>query len=628
MCGIAGIFDLKGKKVDEGDVRAMAISLKHRGPDGIGSYAKGALALGHARLAVIDLKRGAQPLFNEDRSVAVVFNGEIYNFEEIRSELLEKGHQFSSACDTEVIVHLYEEMGIECLKRFRGMFAFALWDAGLNKLFLARDIVGKKPLYYALEEGRLFFASEIKALLSVGLGSPVNFESLALFFKYQFIPGTESIYENIHVVPPAHFLSFDPKEKEVKTRRYWVVPTPENARQSEAGYCESLRKTLEEAVRIRLISDVPLGAFLSGGIDSSIIVGLMAKERPVSVETFSIGFKDESFDETFFSKQTAAFFKTRHHHETLEYDWGNTLPKILGQFDQPFGDASAIAVYQLSKMTRQSVTVALSGDGSDEIFSGYRRYVGRKLLRSYWSLPQFFRAKFVERLSDLLPEGTGYYAESFIKQLKLFLQLSKRLEQNPNEVLPLAFTDVDLAQLLQPEISNRILKNDQNQAQMIAERYSDLDAVSHMMWTDFQSYLPDDILTKVDRMSMAHGLEVRSPFLDQKVLELVLKMPIDLKLKGLQTKYILKKAFQDFLPSEVTQRKKHGFMLPLGSLFKKELKPFVQEVLLKPGSLGILNLDYIATLNREHQSGFRDHSVKLWLLLVFRLWEDRLAAHA
>lgn len=626
MCGIAGIFDLKGRAVDEQDARVMAVCLGHRGPDGIGSYSKGPIALGHARLAVIDLVRGEQPLFNEDRSVAVVFNGEIYNFEELRSELLEKGHQFASDCDTEVIVHLYEEMGIECVKRFRGMFAFALWDARLGKLFLSRDIVGKKPLYYAIEGGRLFFASEIKALLSAGLESPLNLQSLALFFRYQFIPGTESIYKNIHVVPPAHYLSFDASGMDI--RRYWAPPFPETTSKTETEHCEILRETLEEAVRIRLISDVPLGAFLSGGIDSAIIVGLMAREKAECVETFSIGFKDESYDETPFARQTATFFKTRHHHETLAYDWENALPKILGQFDQPFGDASAIAVYQLAKMTRQSVTVALSGDGSDEIFAGYRRYVGRKLVSYYWRLPKYFRKQWLERVSDILPEGSAYYADSFIKQFRLFIQLSKRLEENPNEVLPLAFTDDDFLQLLQPEIREQVFANKQNEVRALAESFSNLDDVSQMMWTDFHSYLPEDILAKVDRMSMAHGLEVRSPFLDQKVIELVLKMPIALKLKGFQTKYILKKAFQDFLPSGVTKRKKHGFMLPLGTLFKKELKPFIEEILLKPGPLHILNLRYIARLNDEHQHGFRDHSVKLWLLLVFRLWENRSAAQS
>jgi len=625
MCGIAGIFDLNGKSVAADDVTAMAVCLDHRGPDGIGSYAEGPIALSHARLAVIDIERGNQPLFNEDRSVAVVFNGEIYNFQEIRSELLEKGHKFSSACDTEVIVHLYEEEGVACVKRFRGMFAVALWDARLGQLFLFRDIVGKKPLYYTLEGNRLFFASEIKALLSAGLSSPLNFQALDLFFKYQFISGTQTIYQNIHAVPPAHFLSFGAEGKE--TRRYWTPPLPEKSSQPETEYCERLRETLEEAVRIRLISDVPLGAFLSGGIDSAIIVGLMAGQKPGALATFSIGFNDESYDETPYARQTSAFFKTRHHHERLGYDCFNELPKILGQFDQPFGDASAVAVYQLSKMTRQSVTVALSGDGSDEIFAGYRRYVGRKLLNYYRRLPTYFRKKWLERISDFLPEGTAYYADSLIKQFRLFIQLSKRLEENSNDVLPLAFSDDDLSQLLQPEIRKQVLMNQQNEVRGLAERFSNLDEVSQMMWTDFHSYLPEDILVKVDRMSMAHGLEVRCPFLDQKVIESVLKIPINLKLKGFQTKYILKKSFQDFLPPEVTQRKKHGFMLPLGMLFKKELKPFVQEILLKPGPLGILNPAYIATLNREHQDGFRDHSVKLWLLLVFRLWEDKVYGH-
>ncbi len=622
MCGIAGIFDLKGKPVDQRDVINMTARLTHRGPDGTGSYVEGPIALGHARLAVIDVAGGAQPIFNEDQSIAVVCNGEIYNFQEIRDALLKKGHVFSTRSDTEVIVHLYEEEGIDCIKRFRGMFAFALWDSGRKKLFLGRDIVGKKPLYYIFEGDRLYFASEIKSLLAVGLKPNLNFSSLGLFFKYQFIPGTETIFEGIQSVPPAQVLSVD--EKGTKIQSYWSIPHPEVGKVSEAVCREILHEKLEEAVKIRLVSDVPLGAFLSGGLDSSIIVSLMRKLQVKDLKTFSIGFSDDSYDETPYAKQVAEFFNTDHHHETLHLDLLQHLPEIIAQFDQPFGDASAIAVYQLSKMTRQSVTVALSGDGSDEIFCGYRRYVGRKLLSHYWRLPQFIRKKWVERLADRLREGTAYYADSYVKQLRLFIQFSRRLEENPNNVLPQAFTDDDLRQLFNPHIQLKLEKNSRDQMQELSERFSNLDALSQMMWTDFNSYLPDDILVKVDRMSMAHGLEVRSPFLDQDVIESVLKMPIDLKLKGLETKYILKKTFQHSLPKEIVQRKKHGFMLPLGTLFKKELKPLVETLLLKPDKLGLFNTNYIASLHHEHQRDLRDHSVKLWLLLVFRFWADEV----
>ncbi|MFQ5589262.1 MAG: asparagine synthase (glutamine-hydrolyzing) [Nitrospiria bacterium] len=627
MCGIAGILDLKGRPIDPDSdtVGAMTTRLAHRGPNGMGTYANGPIALGHTRLAVIDVEGGAQPMFNEDRSIALVFNGEIYNFQEIRDALLKKGHVFTTRSDTEVIIRLYESEGMDCVKRLRGMFAFALWDARRKKLHVARDIAGKKPLYYTREHNRFFFASEIKALSAAGLRPPLNLPALALFFKYQFIPGPETIFQNIRALPPAHLMTVDEKGTDIKP--YWTLPPPEASGSSEADYREILREKLEEAVKRRLVSDVPLGAFLSGGLDSSIIVGLMRRRGAEDLKTFSIGFSEDSFDETPFAKRVATIFNTDHHHETLRLNLRLVLPEIIAQFDQPFGDASSVAVHQLSKMTRRSVTVALSGDGSDEIFGGYRRYVARKLLGYYQQLPRFFRKQCVERLSDALPEGSAYYADSFVKQLRLFVHFSKRLEADPNNILPQAFTGDEQMRLFRPETQAQLKMEDQDAIQTLAERFSSLDAVTQMLRTDFNSYLPDDILVKADRMSMAHGLEVRCPFLDQEVIEAAFRMPVDLKLKGLQTKYILKKTFQDLLPREITQRKKHGFMLPLGSLFKKELKPYIEEILLKPDRLGLLNTAYIAHLNREHQDGFRDHSVKLWLLLVYRLWEMGADSH-
>ncbi|MFQ5638470.1 MAG: asparagine synthase (glutamine-hydrolyzing) [bacterium] len=626
MCGITGIFDLKGKPVERKDIFNMTTRLKHRGPDGMDTFVDSNIALGHTRLAVIDIHGGDQPIFNEDRSVVIVFNGEIYNFQEIRENLIQKGHRFSSHGDTEVIVHLYEEEGIDCLKKLRGMFAFALWDKRRQKLILARDIVGKKPLYYCLKNGRLIFGSEIKALLSLEDGGELNRSALDHFFRHQFIPGKETIYQDIQSLSPAHYMLVDHNTHEIK--RYWDHPYPaEGGSQNESDYSEALQSTLEEAVRVRLISDVPLGAFLSGGIDSSIIVGLMESEKIKGLHTFSIGFKDESYDETPFANEVAGYFHTTHHHETLSYNVAGHLSDMMDHFDQPFGDASSIPFFQLSKMTRRSVTVALSGDGSDEIFAGYQRYLARKLLSYYWALPKGFRRKWIEKLPECFKEDTRYYGESLIKQVQLFARFSKRLEENRNDVLPLTFVDKELEQLFQKDIYSELKNSRASKIQHLADRFSYLDGVSQMMWVDFNSYLPDDILVKADRMSMAHGLEVRSPFLDQKVIELVLKMPIEMKLKLFKTKYILRKTFRNLLPATILKRKKHGFMVPLGTLFKKELKPFIDQRLLQPDPLGLFNTRYIEKLNREHQNGYRDHSQKLWLLLVFRLWEDKQYQH-
>ncbi len=623
MCGIAGILNLNGDPVNSNELVAMMTRLKHRGPDGSGHHIDGPIGLAQTRLAVIDVSGGVQPMFNEDRSVALVFNGEIYNFKKIRQDL-EKDHRFATKSDTEVIVHLYEEEGIDCLKHFRGMFALAIWDGRKKKLFLARDRVGQKPLYYAMRAGggggRLLFGSEIKALLVCGAGSALNLAALDLFFKNQFITGPETIYEDIQSLPPAHYMVIDQDGFEIK--RYWDPPVPSGEKMSEEAYSEALRETLQESIRLRLISDVPLGAFLSGGIDSSLIVGLMREGGVRHLNTFSIGFKEESFDETSFAIEASNLFKTNHHNDRLEYKLEDLLPKVVCHFDQPFGDSSAIAVYKLSEMTRRSVKVALSGDGSDELFSGYRRYVGRRLLKYYWMIPRPIREKCIENILKRLPEGTGYYGKSLIKQFKLFVGSSRRMEENPLDLLPATFTREELSRLYAPPIRDYLRRSRKDQEETWTDRLSSLDEVSQMMWDDFHRYLPDDILVKVDRMSMAHGLEVRSPFLDQEVVALAQKIPIDLKLKGFQTKHILKKTFQGLLPPSIIKRKKHGFMLPLGAWFKKELKPLMEAVLLKPDKMGLLNLSYIDQLVREHQGGFYDHSQKLWLLLVFRLWEE------
>ncbi len=625
MCGIAGIYNLGGQPVNSSELLAMMARLKHRGPDGSGVFIEDDIGLGQTRLAVIDLPGGKQPIFNEDRTVAVVCNGEIYNFQEIRRDL-EKNHRFSSQSDTEVIVHLYEEEGISCLHRFRGMFAFALWDLQKKKLFLARDRVGQKPLYYYLGRDRLVFGSEIRSLLASHVQSNLNIASLDLFFKNQFITGPETIYKDIQSLLPAHFMEIDQQGSEIK--QYWSPPLPSKSVMSERDYSEALNAELGEAVRLRLISDVPLGAFLSGGIDSSLIVGLMREKDVNHLNTFSIGFKESSFDETPFSYEASRFFKTKHQSSQLDFQIEALLPEIIDHFDQPFGDSSAIAVYKLSEITRRYVTVALSGDGSDELFAGYSRYVGRKLLKYYWLIPRSIRKKWVERVLSVLPEGTAYYSSSLIKQFKLFTDISNRLETDPLDLLPATFTRNELNSLYAPSVIDDLARLKKEQLNTYSDDLSNLDEVSQMMWVDFHSYLPDDILVKVDRMSMAHGLEVRSPFLDQEVVALAMSMPLNMKLKSLQTKYILKKTFCNLVPPGIIKRKKHGFMLPLGDWFKNRLRPFTEDVLLRQDRRGLFNVDYIAQLVREHQGGFRDHSQKLWLLLVFSLWEESVSGHA
>lgn len=624
MCGIAGIVQIDaGAAIDRQTIQKMCDRLAHRGPDGEGLFLDPEVGLGHRRLAVIDLQTGNQPIFNEDRSICVVFNGEIYNFLQLRKQLEDKGHRFSTQTDTEVIVHLYEEEGVESVRSFRGMFAFALWDRKRKRLFLARDIAGEKPLYYTLDGRRLVFGSEIKALLAAGVGKEVDPLARDLFFRHSFIPGPGTIYQKIRSLPPAHFLTIDASG--IQIRRYWEAPLPSDPPRSNEEYAEALRATLEEAVRIRLVSDVPLGAFLSGGIDSSIIAGLMKRSGPSEVKTFSIGFQDESYDETPYARQVAGFFQTAHHDERLDYRLDELLPKVIAHFDQPFGDSSALAVYQLSEMTRRSVTVALSGDGSDEIFAGYRRYAARKLLTYYWSIPRGIRRGILEKFVHLFSEGTAYYGGNLQKQLRLFIEASNRLQDDPLDLLPTTFTREEIARLYTDRPSKDVLPKETHPVHPLAACHSDRDPISRMMWIDFHSYLPDDILVKVDRMSMAHGLEVRCPFLDQKVIELAMRMPVDVKLRHLQTKAILRRAFDDLVPKTILTRRKHGFMLPLGDWFKGRLKGWLADVLFEPDKEGLLNRDFIAKLYREHQSGFRDHSQKLWLLQVFRLWEEQRA---
>lgn len=617
MCGICGIlyFDQQ-RNVSREDLWTMNEVQKHRGPDDEGYFTSGPIGLAHRRLSIIDLESGHQPMANEDQTMWIVFNGEIYNFHELKRKLLSKGHTFKTKSDTEVIIHLYEDYAERCLDHLRGMFAFAIWDTRRRRLFLARDRMGQKPLFYYQDTEKFAFASELKGIKMLqGIKLSHDYAALNNYFKYGYIPAPQTVYAEAKKLPPACHMTIC--DSRIHIKRYWHVPLPEPSYKEE-DVEERLEAMLDESVKIRLISDVPLGGFLSGGLDSSLIVALMQKNSPRPVNTFSIGFEDQSYDERPYARVVSSFLKTDHKEFVIKDDIQDSLMHIVRHFDEPFADSSAMPTYYLSRMTREHVTVALSGDGGDELFAGYKRYVARKISRYYLSLPVTIREKLVRQLLNLLPVSTKYYGQSLLKQLRLFTDFSKKIGTDCLEVAPVLFTDVERKKLLPPHIIEGIAPDDP--VNQWSRAFSDLDELSHMMWTDCLTYLPDDILTKVDRMSMAAGLEVRSPFLDHMLVEFLAKIPITMKIKGFKTKYVLKQIARKYIPKQIVERNKHGFMVPLALWFKTNLKELMHELLSPNGDL--LEQKFISRLLEEHAQGKQDHAQKIWSILVFRLWEE------
>jgi asparagine synthase (glutamine-hydrolysing) len=558
---------------------------------------------------------------NEDDSLWTVCNGEIYNYKALRHSLIKKGHRFGSGSDTEVILHLYEELGPRCVDRLRGMFALALWDAGEQTMFLARDRLGQKPLYY-YSDARLFaFASEIRAILQLpGLDFAADKRGIDCYFKYGYIIGERTPYERIRKLPPAFRMLI--RGGKMVTERYWDVPFPMSLppHAKHPDLIEEFDTIFSEAVRLRLESDVPLGAFLSGGIDSSAVVSKMASESGKEVKTFAIGFSETSYDERSYAKRVADLLRTEHRDYTVNYGIQELLPKMVRHFGEPFADSSAIPAYHLARVTRQHVTVVLSGDGGDELLCGYNRYLGRKILAYYFLIPQAIRKGVIEKVLSRFRVGDKYYGDSLIKQIKLLIGQARRLEDSPFAVLPQVFDRSLRRELLGSEVDINGYEGSFDQVLQYAHSGNHLDAISQMMWADLHTYLPDDILVKVDRMSMAHSLEVRSPFMDHKLVEFVARLPIVLKLSGFTTKYLLKRAVKNILPDDIIQRKKHGFMVPLAAWFKKELKPLVIEQLLD--SEAPFDRMVVEQLLADHCSGKADHSHRIWVLLMYVLWKN------
>lgn len=648
MCGIAGAcWTSDGQPLADTVLKRMTDVLIHRGPDDAGFYYSSCadrpdgVALGFRRLSIIDLAGGHQPLSNEDGSVWIAFNGEIYNYRELKPRLESLGHRFQTASDTECIVHAYEQWGSDCVQHLRGMFAFAIWDDNRRRLFLARDRMGQKPLVYRLDRGRVAFASELKSLLQIP-GIPREIDPLAVadFVTLQYVPHPRTMLKGFGKLPPAHWAEFDGTTGDFVVRQYWQAPYSRALARPDQPDSESLesnssrfqatgsqdfsallRQTLGDAVRLRMRSDVPLGAFLSGGVDSTIITGLMQQQSAQRVKTFSIGFSVKQFDERRYAREAAEKLGTDHHEFVVEPSAVEMLPKLLWHYDEPFADSSAIPTMYLSQLTRRKVTVALTGDGGDELFAGYDRYRAVELAARIDRWPRLLKSILTSPIWQSLPASVRQ--KSRFRQLKRFLSaLGQSPERRYSNWISI-FDDSRRTSLFSTDFNSVLAGYDG--ATFLLEAYGkncEADFVHRTTCVDVETYLPCDILTKVDIASMAFSLEARSPFMDHHVVELAARIPRPLKLNRGQGKRILIETFRDLLPESIQKRPKMGFGVPLDHWFREELRELVADTLLDSKTLGrgYFNPVTIRKLVDEHVTSQWDHSARLWLLLVFELW--------
>lgn len=627
MCGIVGKFNFASDETVSSElIQAMCNEIAYRGPDDAGVYVDGPLGLGHRRLSIIDLSRlGHQPMSSKDGRIWITFNGEIYNFHELRTDLVTKGYTFASGSDTEVIMYLYQEYGEKCLEYLRGMFAFGIWDKDRARLFLARDRIGKKPLFYYHDGKRLIFASEIKSiLLDPDVKKVMNYEAFYDYFKHQYVPDPKTIYKNIHKLEPGHFLACDAGG--IRKKEYWDISFAETRGTDLHETSRDLRAMLDESVRLRMISDVPLGAFLSGGVDSSGVVALMALQSQKPVTTCSIGFDSSAYDELEYARVIASKFGTNHHEFTVKEKAEEILPSLAFYFDEPFADSSAVPTYYVSKLARQQVTVALSGDGGDENFAGYEKYyvddVENRIRRN---IPRFVRKSF-------FPFGASLLSRGHRTVLRKGATLLNTLSHEPDYGFYLTNTDFD-DRLWNEAVNDDVKKeiDGYDPFEVTGHYYRKADTDNHLsriLYADLKTYLPGDILVKVDRMSMAHSLEVRAPILDHKVIEFAASIPPHLKYNRGEKKYVLKHTFGTILPREVMYRRKMGFSVPLAEWFRGELKDFTQKTLFASNAgLGhFFNSGPIRRVWDVHQSGKRNYATPLWSLLMFELWYRRFMA--
>ena len=621
MCGIAGIFDLRGTRdVNAGILENMTRSMVHRGPDGEGYHQEPGVGLGHRRLAIIDLEGGKQPLYNEDNSVAVTYNGEIYNFQPLQKELEANGHRFRTRCDTEVIVHAWEEWGEACVERFNGMFAFAIWDRNQQCVFLARDRIGIKPLYYGVtEDGFCLFGSEMKAILAhPGIRRDLRNDAVEDYFAFGYVPAPKTILGSVWKLPAGHTLKIDRGQPLPSTRKYWDVPFGRDQVDADAAIGEELVDRLKASVDRRLIAEVPLGAFLSGGIDSSAVVAMMAQLDDKPVNTTSISFGDPAYNESQFAQQVAERYRTNHHVRQVDPSDFSLVERLPGLYDEPFADSSALPTYRVCELARQSVTVALSGDGGDENFIGYRRYrwhAYEEMVRR--RLPQSLRGTVFGLLGRMYPKMD--WAPKVLRA-KSTLQAVAR-DSLEGYLHGVSIFPTDLRRGLYSEEFRKEL-NGYSAIEVFEEHAANApvkDGLPLVQYLDFKTYLPEDILTKVDRASMAHSLEVRVPILDHTLVEWVAGIPAHRKLVGREGKYCFKKALEPHLPHEILYREKMGFGVPVKNWFRGPLREVVRSSLLEGGlkDTGLFDQRVLKSLVDEHQSGKREHSAILWALLMF-----------
>ncbi len=623
MCGIVGIVRNDTSDVDQALVARMCAAIRHRGPDEDGFYFDGAVGLGMRRLSIIDLKSGQQPIHNQDRTAWIVFNGEIYNYRELRQQLEDLGHTFYTNSDTEAIVHAYDQYGADCPKYLRGMFAFAIWDSRTRELFLARDRVGKKPLLYAQVNGQMIFGSEFSALLlHPDISRDIDAEALHHYLSFMCVPAPLTAYRAIRKLEPGHSLRW--RAGEIKIERYWQPDFSKKIEISEQEAGERTIEILRDAVKVRLMSEVPLGAFLSGGIDSSAVVALMSEESSTPVKTFSIGFEEQDFSELHHARRVAEHVGADHHEFIVRPDALEVLPLLVEHYGEPYADSSAIPTYYVARETRKHVTVALNGDGGGESFAGYERYAAMRLAERYHRIPALLRETVVRQAIELIPSSET--KRSRIRDVKRFIQAAS-LPKVERYLRWVSVFDSEAKQDLYTEDFRQQTRG-VSAAGMLDPWFARANGsgiVDAALLTDIMTYLPNDLLVKVDIATMANSLEARSPFLDHHVIEFAASLPEQFKLRGLTTKYLLKRMLKQLLPAENLDRRKMGFGVPIGHWLRGKLQPFLRETLLAEASLsrGLFRPEAVRRLVELHTRGERDHSHQLWTLLMLELWFQR-----
>ena len=625
MCGICGIVDLKNSlPITEEELNAMCKTIEHRGPDGSRTMIRNSVGFGHTRLSVIDKETGWQPITNEDSSIFVILNGEIYNFQGLRSELIELGHVFKTASDTEVIVHAYEQYGLKFVNHLDGMFALAIWDDPHNRLLLARDRFGKKPLFYTQNHGRLSFASEVKTLIETKqVNQEVDPIALSSYLTYGYVPDPMSIFSGIFKLPPANLLVFD--NFGLQIQQYWELNKSIDDSITMQEAATETRRLSDKAVASRLISDVPLGFLLSGGLDSSIVVGSAAIKSKSKLKTFSIGFEEDSYSELEYARSTAKLFGTEHEEFIVTANLLADLETIIQFADEPFADSSMIPMYYLARQTRGHVTVALSGDGGDEIFGGYDRYIGLGLATKYHRAPRVLRKKIIGPLLGMIPESPE--KRNNLRRLKRLTHPATDTAQEWYMGWMQQFRVQSHQKAYTTNFKERIAEKGGGVDHM-ADKFTNFDnptTVKSAQWVDATTYLPGDLMVKTDRMSMAHGLEIRSPFLDHNLAEFASKIPDRYTTRGMSGKQVLKQAYSDLIPDKISKRAKAGFTMPVREWINGSLKNFTHELLLVKESEThkVINPEFIRLMLNQHHERKHDHSVRLWNLICLEIWSKQ-----